>query len=145
MRIRANKYLSKLIESSKKIAHLSPIEQGLSLQQIEWRFENSSSILGLIGTSGIFGNVQQLILLRKEDGQYVLFAPATRRDKYPCYLYDILNIEEFIKQYPIQPLFQVGNEDDVDELYDQLEGIKGEQTRGFIELENNEIRIYELA
>jgi hypothetical protein len=109
--------------------------------------ENINGTIGIVGSEGIlFTKYSFLILLRKSDGDYVLFAPSSKKDKgTPCYLYDIIDIKEFINRYPIQPLFLDWDKEDREELYFQLEEVKDRVTRGFIETElNKETRILEL-
>ena len=45
MRLRNNKYLTELLESSKKIWKSNI--PSLSLNQIEWRAENTDSVIGI--------------------------------------------------------------------------------------------------
>lgn len=47
MRLRNNKYLTELLESSKKIWKSNI--PSLSLNQIEWRAENTDSVIGILG------------------------------------------------------------------------------------------------
>lgn len=145
MTLRANNYILKALENSRK--YWNEDMNSLSLAQIEWRFENQTTILGIATSVGnIFKTSIQLILLKKDDGNFVLFSPSSKKDKgIPCFLYDIMNIEEFIKRYPIQPVYD-NSEIPLDDLYDELEKIKNKITRGFIETRLNEqTRIYELA
>ena len=75
----------------------------------------------------------------------MLLSPSTRKDEIPCYLYDIMDIDEFIKRYPIRVIYQ--QDDDLTEkLCEDLEKIKDRQTRGFIETrQGQETIIYEIA
>lgn len=145
MTLRANKYIAEALENSKR--YWNEDMNSLSLAQIEWRFENQTPVLGILTSMGvIFKTSVQLILLKRTDGNYVLFAPSSKKDKgIPCFLYDILDIEEFLKRYPIQPIYD--NVDiPLDDLYDELDSIKDKTTRGFIETRLKEpTRIYELA
>lgn len=61
-----------------------------------------------------------------------MFGPGTRKDEYPVYLYDIMDIEEFVKRYPVQVLY-TKEHPNADELYEQLDKIKDKTTKGFIE------------
>lgn len=145
MTLRANNYILKALENSKK--YWNKDMNSLSLAQIEWRFENQTTVLGITTSVGnIFKTPIQLILLKKDDGNFVLFSPSSKKDKgIPCFLYDIMDIEEFIKRYPIQPVYD-NSEIPLEDLYDELEKIKNKITRGFIETRLNEqTRIYELA
>ena len=145
MTLRANNYILKALENSKK--YWNEDMNSLSLAQIEWRFENQTTVLGIVTSVGnIFKTPIQLILLKKDDGNFVLFSPSSKKDKgIPCFLYDIMDIEEFIKRYPIQPVYD-NSEIPLEDLYDELEKIKNKITRGFIETRLNEqTRIYELA
>lgn len=145
MTLRANNYILKALENSKK--YWNKDMNSLSLAQIEWRFENQTTVLGIVTSVGnIFKTPLQLILLKKDDGNFVLFSPSSKKDKgIPCFLYDIMDIEEFIKRYPIQPVYD-NSEIPLEDLYDELEKIKNKITRGFIETRLNEqTRIYELA
>lgn len=145
MTLRANNYILKALENSKK--YWNKDMNSLSLAQIEWRFENQTTVLGIVTSVGnIFKTPIQLILLKKDDGNFVLFSPSSKKDKgIPCFLYDIMDIEEFIKRYPIQPVYD-NSEIPLEDLYDELEKIKNKITRGFIETRLNEqTRIYELA
>lgn len=148
MMLRTNKYIKKLLEGSKSNHSFSyNSDEGLTLSQIEWRMENMNGTIGIVGSEGIlFTKYSFLILLRKSDGDYVLLAPSSKKDKgTPCYLYDIIDIKEFINRYPIQPLFLDWDKEDREELYFQLEEVKDRVTRGFIETElNKETRILEL-
>lgn len=148
MILRTNKYIKKLLEGSKSNHSFScNSDEGLTLSQIEWRMENMNGTIGIVGSEGIlFTKYSFLILLRKSDGDYVLLAPSSKKDKgTPCYLYDIIDIKEFINRYPIQPLFLDWDKEDREELYFQLEEVKDRVTRGFIETElNQETRILEL-
>lgn len=145
MTLRNNKYIYDILESSKSLWNENM--NSLSLAQIEWRFDNKAAVLGIIGKAGfIFKTTIQLILLKKTDGNYVLFSPSSKKDKgMPCFLYDILDIDEFVKRYPVQPVYD-NSEIPLDDLYDELESIKDKTTRGFIETRKNDItRIYEIA
>ena len=145
MTLRTNNYILKALENSKK--YWNEDMNSLSLAQIEWRFENQTTVLGIATSVGnIFKTPIQLILLKKDDGNFVLFSPSSKKDKgIPCFLYDIMDIEEFIKRYPIQPVYD-NSEIPLEDLYDELEKIKNKITRGFIETRLNEqTRIYELA
>lgn len=145
MTLRANNYILKALENSKK--YWNEDMNSLSLAQIEWRFENQTTVLGITTSVGnIFKTPIQLILLKKDDGNFVLFSPSSKKDKgIPCFLYDIMDIEEFIKRYPIQPVYD-NSEIPLEDLYDELEKIKNKITRGFIETRLNEqTRIYELV
>lgn len=148
MMLRTNKYIKKLLERSKYNHSFSyNLNEGLTLSQVEWRMENMNGTIGIIGSEGIlFTKYSFLILLRRSDGDYVLLAPSSKKDKgAPCYLYDIIDIKEFINRYPIQPLFLDWDKEDREELYFQLEEVKDQVTRGFIETElNKETRILEL-
>lgn len=150
MMLRANKYIKKLLENSKH--RQTPWDyygkDGLTLPQIEWRNENSYSVMGIIGVEGrLFPRYSHLILLKRSDGDYVLLSPSSKKDKgLPCFLYNILNIEEFLKRYSVSPLFLEWDKQEVEELHFQLQSIKDKSTRGFIETEpNEETRIIELA
>lgn len=145
MTLRKNKYIYDILESSKSLWNENM--SSLSLAQIEWRFDNKATVLGIIGKVGfIFKTTIQLILLKKTDGNYVLFSPSSKKDGgMPCFLYDILDIDEFVKRYPVQPVYD-NSEIPLDDLYDELESIKDKTTRGFIETRKNDItRIYEIA
>lgn len=145
MTLRANKYIVEALENSRN--YWNEDMNSLSLAQIEWRFENQTPVLGILTSMGvIFKTSVQLILLKRTDGNYVLFAPSSKKDKgIPCFLYDIMDIEEFLKRYPIQPIYE-GTNIPLDDLYDELESIKDKTTRGFIETRLNEpTRVYELA
>lgn len=145
MTLRANNYILKALENSRK--YWNEDMNSLSLAQIEWRFENQTTILGIATSVGnIVKTPIQLILLKKDDGNFVLFSPSSKKDKgIPCFLYDIMDIEEFIKRYPIQPVYD-NSEIPLEDLYDELEKIKNKITRGFIETRLNEqTRIYELV
>lgn len=134
MRLRNNKYLTKLLESSKKIWKRDI--PSFSLNQIEWRTENTDSVIGILGKKHWFSPYKQMILLKTSDNTYVLFGPGTRKDEYPVYLYDIMDIEEFVKRYPIQVLY-TKEHPNADELYEQLDKIKDKTTKGFIETRKN--------
>lgn len=145
MTLRNNKYIYNILENSRKMWNEDM--NSLSLAQIEWRFENKATVLGIIGKTGIlFKTTIQLILLKKTDGNYVLFSPSSKKDKgVPCFLYDIMDIDEFVKRYPIQPVYD-DMDITLDDLYDELESIKNKTTRGFIETRKNDMtRIYEIA
>ena len=49
---------------------------------------------------------------------------------------DIMDIEEFVKRYPIQVLY-TKEHPNADELYEQLDKIKDKTTKGFIETRKN--------
>lgn len=143
-RMRRNKFLVKLLESSRQMWNddIKP----LTLSQIEWRQENKYDVIGCIGKRTLFKTVP-VFLLRKDKNDYVLFAPASKRDDVPCFLYNIIDIDEFINRYPMMTLV-LEDDDlfDVMALHDELEKIKVKLTRGFIETrENEETRIYELV
>lgn len=110
---------------------------GLQLHQINWKCDNQMVILGIVGKTKLFGGYRQIILLRKEDGNFVLYAPSKRKERYPLYLYDIMDIENFVKRYPVQVLSNVQERKDMEELFDELEVIKEQQARGFIETQKN--------
>lgn len=135
--LRNNKYIKDLLSKSRTM--WNDMVPSLNLAQIEWRLENQEVILGIVTKTGLFNNkIVQLILLKKDDGQYILFSPASKKDKgIPCFLYDIADIDEFVKRYPIQPVYD--NKDfAIDGLYDELLTIKTKPTRGFIETRKNE-------
>lgn len=145
MILRANKYIVEGLENSKALWNEEM--NSLSLAQIEWRFENKETVLGVIGKAGfLFKTKIEFILLKKDDGNYVLFSPSSRKDKgIPCFLYDIMEIDEFVKRYPIQPVYD-NDEIPLEDLYDELEGIKNKMTRGFIETRVGEpTRVFEIA
>ena len=145
MILRANKYIVEGLENSKTLWNEGV--NSLSLAQIEWRFKNKETVLGVIGKAGfLFKTTIEFILLKKDDGNYVLFSPASRKDKgIPCFLYDIMEIEEFVKRYPVQPVYD-NDEIPLEDLYDELESIKNNRTRGFIETRVGEpTRIFEIA
>ena len=145
LKLRNNKYIEQLLEQSKNMWNKEI--QSLSLAQIEWRFTNKETVLGIISKTGIFTTkIIQLILLKKKDGRYVLFSPSTKKDKgIPCFLYDIGDIDEFVKRYPIQPVYDMEGIS-LDELYDELEIIKEKPTRGFIETaKERKTEVFEIA
>ena len=85
MTLRNNKYIYNILESSKNLWNENI--SSLSLAQIEWRFDNKATVLGIIGKAGfIFKTTIQLILLKKTDGNYVLFSPSSKKDGgVPCF------------------------------------------------------------
>ena len=95
--LRRNKYIEEILNNSHKI--WNETIPSLTLNQIEWRLENSNMALGIGGYSGhIFKRIIRMILLKKENGGYVVFTPASKKDKgVPHYLFDIGDIEEFGK------------------------------------------------
>jgi hypothetical protein len=141
--LRNNKYIRKLLETSRNFWNEEI--PSLTLAQIDWRFENSDVVMGLIGKPSFFSGHKQAILLKRTDGNFVLLSPSTRKDEIPCFLYDIMDIDEFIKRYPIRVIYQ--QEDDLTEaLCADLDKIKDKQTRGFIETrKGQETIIYEIA
>ena len=143
LKLRNNKYIRKILDTS--CNYWNKEIPSLSLAQIDWRFENSNTVMGLIGKPSFFSSHRQAILLKRTDGNYVLLSPSTRKDEIPCYLYDIMDIDEFIKRYPIRVIYQ--QDDDLTEkLCEDLEKIKDRQTRGFIETrQGQETIIYEIA
>ena len=92
--------------------------------------------MGILGKKHWFSPYKQMILLKTSDNTYVLFGPGTRKDEYPVYLYDIMDIEEFVKRYPVQVLY-TKEHPNADELYEQLDKIKDKTTKGFIETRKN--------
>ena len=143
LKLRNNKYIRKMLDTSRD--YWNEEIPSLSLAQIDWRFENSNAVMGLIGKPSFLSSHKQAILLKRTDGNYVLLSPSTRKDDIPCYLYDIMDIDEFIKRYPIRVIYQ--QDDDLTEkLCEDLERIKDKQTRGFIETrQGQETTIYEIA
>ena len=90
-RLRRNKFLTKLLEGAR---HMWNNEiPSLTLSQILWRQENRNDLIGCIGKRSLFRTIP-VFLLKRKDGGYVLFAPSSKKDDIPCYLYDILNIQE---------------------------------------------------
>jgi hypothetical protein len=141
MQLRNNKFLSKLLDNSHK--YWNSDVPSLSLNQIEWRNENTTSVMGIISKI-YFHKMVCLFLLRRDDGTYVLFAPGSKDDESPTYLYDIMDIGEFINRYPIRVITDI-NGVPADEIYDTLDRIKNEQTKGFIENRlNTKTMIFEM-
>ena len=143
LRLRRNKFLTRLLEGAK---HMWNNEiSSLTLSQILWRQENRNDLIGSIGKRSLFRTIP-VFLLKREDGGYVLFAPSSKKDDIPCYLYDILDIQEFVKRYPMTPLMLEEDEYDTAEVYEEFNRIKDKPTRGFIETElNEETKIYEIV
>lgn len=143
LRLRNNKYIKKMLDTSRD--YWNEEIPSLSLAQIDWRFENSNAVMGLIGKPSFFSGHKQAILLKRTDGNYVLLSPSTKKDDIPCYLYDIMDIDEFIKRYPIRVICQQ-DDDLIEKLCEDLERIKDKRTRGFIETrQGQETIIYEIA
>ena len=141
MKLRFNKYLVNLLETSRKMWN-EDVEP-LNLAQLEWRTENQTKVLGLKSSYGfLFKKYTELIIAKRKDGNYVLFAPASKKDDgIPSFFYDILDIAEFVKRYPVQPVYE-----GLDDLYDEVETIKEKMTRGFVETrENTPTQIFEIA
>ena len=141
LKLRNNKYIRKILDTSRN--YWNEEIPSLSLAQIDWRFENSNVIMGLIGKPSFFSSHRQAILLKRTDGNYVLLSPSTRKDD--LYLYDIMDIDEFIKRYPIRVIYQQ-DDDLTEQIYEDLERDKDGRTRGFIETrQGQETIIYEIA
>lgn len=135
--LRRNKYIEEILNNSHKI--WNETIPSLTLNQIEWRLENSNMALGIVGYSGhIFKRIVRMILLKKENGGYVVFTPASKKDKgVPHYLFDIADIEEFVRRYPVQPVYTEDDGIPMEDLLDELEGIKEGSPLGFIETRND--------
>lgn len=152
LRLRRNNYVEKMLNSSREV--WDKRIPSLSLEQIEWRIENSNTVLGIFGLSGtLFKRIVRPILLKRDDGGYVLFTPASKKDKeMPHFLYDILDIEEFVKRYPIQPVYtddmikELDIELDLINLIEDLDSIKNKPTYGFIETrEKEETQVFNIG
>lgn len=137
-----NQHIKKLLLSSPGLYN----EKGLNPEQIKWRMENSRNVLGLIGKTGFFGKAKQMILVEKEENAYMLLCPATRKDAYPNFLYDIIDIDEFCRNFPVRAFVYDDERDiDMDILFDDLQTLKNKKAKGFIEFRNNEPFVYELV
>lgn len=143
MMLRQNKYVSKILERSKTF-----IDKGLTLDQIKWRNDNKNDeVLGIItSTGGLFGKPLQLILLQNSRGDYRLFSVASKKDGIvPCFLFDIIGVEEFIKRYPIVPVYNAFGEDITQKIVEELDEIKDKPAIGFIEVrEDKDTMVYEI-
>lgn len=145
LELQNNKYIRKILDNSRQLWNydIAP----LSLSQIEWRLENRREVIGISTYDGLFLRRSiQLILIKSDDGSFKLFSPSTKKDKtIPCFLYDIMDIEEFVKRYPIQVVYDDNIDLPLDELYDELLEIRNRPTRGFIETRKDlETEIYEI-
>ncbi len=129
-----NKYIEKLLASSNKIYKDFKCPK-LSLSQIEWRLENSETVLGVIGKR-TFGNYKFLVLNKCKNGSYVLFTERSKKDPYGYY-YTISDIDEFIKRYPVRVLFEKDSEQ-FDFFYYEVDKHKEGQPAGLIEARVNE-------
>lgn len=129
--LRRNRYIENLLNSSTEMWNngISP----LNMSQIEWLYNNTDKIVGILCKQGfLFSKYITLILLKNDSGNYVLFSPYSKKEKgIPHYLYDIIDIEEFINRYPIQRVYE--DDDFSIELKEDLEKIKNHTTIGFIE------------
>lgn len=136
MTLRSNKYIIKILDSSYK--YWKKDIKSLSLEQILWRFENTYSIIGIIGKPSIFSDFKELLLLKRDDGRFVLLSPSNKKDKYPCYLYDISDIKKFVEKYKVRLI-----DNNNDELFFELDKIKNEKTRGYIDIDDDFTYVYE--
>lgn len=143
MMLRPNKYIKKILDGSKRF-----VDKGLTLEQIQWRGENKNDkVLGLMTTTGtFFKKPLQLILLQKSDGGYRLFTVRSKKDGIiPCFLFDIIGIEEFVKRYPIVPVYDAFGSDISEKIVEELEEIKDKPAIGFIEIrENADTMVFEI-
>lgn len=117
----------------------------LSGSQVEWKLENQDYVLGLIGKDGFFGRRKMMIIHKNKDGNYQLLSPREKSDKYPNYLYDIVDLEEFCKQVPVRA-FLFGDERDafLDEIRQTLETTKMPPSVGYIETNEEGVFVFEL-
>lgn len=130
MNIKRNKKLEKILKST-----LVNKKYGLTLNQIEWRMENTFSSIILIGKNRLFG-FKVITLLQRENGNYVLLAPKNNKKHANYGLYDILNIKNFVETYPFQ-IFHFEDKFDEQEMWENLNDIKETQTIGFIETQKD--------
>jgi len=139
MKIRNNKHIEKLLKNNRDTFDANI---GLTLRQIDWRFENTKSIMGLFVKSGLFGKDEQIILVKRSAGNFALFAPRNKKDKMPSHLYDIVDMGAFLKEHCV---LVYEYDIDVDDLYEMLMNIKDIPAIGFVDIFDNKTFVYELS
>lgn len=144
MMLRANKYISKILDNSKVL-----MDKGLSYKQILWREENKNDeVLGIYTSTGLFlKKPVQLLLMKNSRGTYRILTVRSWRDgMVPMYIYDICDIEEFVKRYPIAPAYEGLDHDLMALLLEDIDSFRDNPSVGFIEtIDGDETRVYEFV
>lgn len=135
LQLKRNSYVEKILKKSQKLESRNK----MNLTQINWRFDNTESILGI--NFRCFLQLKYAFVIRRGDGTFALISLGKQK-KSSVRIFNIIDMEAFIDKCPIKILDYW---DDSKALYDSLDVIKEVNPNGYIDIIDNTISVYELV
>lgn len=134
IQMKRNHYVEKILKKSQKLE----FRNKMNMTQINWRFDNTQSILGITFKSLL--QLKYAFIIKRSDETFALVSLGKKK-KSSIRILNIIDIETFVEKCPIKVLdFWI--DDKV--LYDSLEIIKEVSPNGYIDVIENTISVYEL-